>query len=476
MLLDPELGFINIALQKLFPSIKEGPFNIFSVPGILWAHLMASGIALKVMLLTLAFRNMDASMEEAARVSGASDMRTMLRVTLPLMASPMALVFALQLLRIFQSFEIEQLLGVPFGFFVYSTMIFDMVRHEPPLYGQATALASITLLVVALIIPMQRWILQRRHYTTITGSFKPGLIDLGKWKWPVFGVAGALILVLTLLPAVILVLGSFMTRSGFFNIDPVLTLEHWKLALTDNAFVDALKMTLILATTAALLGPLVFSILAYIMVHTRWAGRAALDYIIWGSAAIPGILSGLGLLWLFLGDFPPGSGLRPLAFLYGTVYALLLVVIIQGKTTGTNIFKGVFVQVGKDMEEQARVSGAGWVRAYFRVWIPLLMPTWILIGTLNFVIAANTTSSIILLADRSTRTLSILALEFASPDLGMLEEASIISIFLIVFTVGIASVARVFGLRLGVQHEHRLTGTATGGPAQTPGDVRPEQR
>jgi len=388
----------------------------------------------------------------------------------------MVLVFGLQLLRIFQSFEIEQLLGVPFGFFVYSTMIFDMVRREPPLYGQATALASITILVVALIIPLQRWILKRRHYTTITGSFKPGLLKLGKWKWPVFAAIGTLILLLTLFPAVILVLGSFMTRSGYFDIDPVFTLEHWRLVLTDNVFVDALKMTLILATTAALLSPVLFSVLAYIMVNTGWRGRAALDSMIWGSAAIPGILSGLGLLWLFLGDFPPGTGFRPLAFLYGTIYALILVVIIQGKTTGTNVFKGVFVQVGKDMEEQARVSGAGWLRTYFRVWIPLLMPTWILIATLNFVTAANTTSSIILLADRSTRTLSILALEFASPDTGMLEAASVISIFLIVLTVGIAGLARAFGLRLGVQHEQRLSRAATEGPAQTPAGAEAERR
>ncbi len=459
-LLDPDLGFVNIGLQKLFPGINSGPFNIFSVPGILWANLMANGIAVKVMLLTPAFRNMDATMEEAARVGGASNLRTMLRVTLPLMASPMVLVFALQLLRVFQSFEIEQLLGVPFGFFVYSTMIFDMVRQEPPLYGQATALASITLLIVAFIIPMQRWIVQRRHYTTITGSFKPGLIKLGKWKWPVFTAIGALIVLLTLLPAVILVLSSFMTRTGYFNINPVFTLQHWKLVLTDNVFFDAFKTTLILATTSALLSPLLFSILAYILVHTRWPGRGALDFIIWGSGAIPGMLSGLGLLWLFLGDFPPGSGFRPLAFLYGSIYALILVVIIQGNTTGTNIFKGVLLQVGKDMEEQARIAGAGWLRTYFRVWIPLLMPTWILIGTLNFVVAANTTSSIILLADRSTRTLSILALEFASPDIGMREEASIISIFLIVLTVGIASLARAFGLRLGVQHERRLSETS----------------
>jgi len=188
------------------------------------------------------------------------------------------------------------------------------------------------------------------------------------------------------------------------------------------------------------------------------------------------MLSGLGLLWLFLGDFPPGSGFRPLAFLYGTLYALILVVIIQGNTTGTNIFKAVLVQVGKDMEEQARVSGAGWLRTYFRVWIPLLMPTWILIGTLNFVVAANTTSSIILLADRSTRTLSILALEFASPDLGMREEASIISIFLIVFTVGIAGLARAFGLRLGVQHERRLSATPAKVAAQPFGGANQPNR
>jgi iron(III) transport system permease protein len=476
ILLDPDLGLVNIGLQKLLPSIDQGPFNIFTVPGILWANLMANGIAIKVMLLTPAFRNMDATMEEAARVGGASNIRTMLQVTLPLMASPMVLVFALQLLRIFQSFEIEQLLGVPFGFFVYSTMIFDMVRQEPPLYGEATALASVTLLIVALIIPMQRWILRRRHYTTITGSFKPGLIELGKWRWPICAAIGTLIVLLTLLPAVMLVLSSFMTRTGYFNIDPVFTLEHWKLVLTDNAFIDAFKTTLILATMSALLSPLLFSILAYILVHTRWPGGDALDFIIWGSGAIPGMLSGLGLLWLFLGDFPPGSGFRPLAFLYGTIYALILVVIIQGNTTGTNIFKGVLVQVGKDMEEQARISGAGWLRTYFRIWIPLLMPTWILIGTLNFVVAANTTSSIILLADRSTRTLSILALEFASPDLGMREEASIISIFLIVLTVGVASLARAFGLRLGVQHERRLSEPPAKGTPQRFAGAKPQYR
>ena len=163
--------------------VEQGPFNIFSVPGIVWANLMGHGISIKVMLLTPAFRNMDASLEEAARVGGASNLRTLFKVTLPLMISPMILVFALQLLRVFQSFETEYLFGMPFGFYVYSTKIFALIRDPIPNYGEATVLASITLLMIALIIPLQRWILERRRYTTITGSFRPGLIDLGRWNY-----------------------------------------------------------------------------------------------------------------------------------------------------------------------------------------------------------------------------------------------------------------------------------------------------
>ena len=67
---------------------------------------------------------MDSTLEEAARVGGASNLRTLFKVTLPLMISPMMMVFALQLLRVFQSFETEYLLGMPFGFYVYSTKIY----------------------------------------------------------------------------------------------------------------------------------------------------------------------------------------------------------------------------------------------------------------------------------------------------------------------------------------------------------------
>ncbi len=206
MLLDPDIGMINVALKNIF-HLDQGPFNIFSVPGIVWANLMGHSIAIKVMLLTPAFRNMDCTLEEAARVSGASNLRTLFKVTLPLMISPMVLVFALQLLRIFQSFETEYLLGLPFGFFVYSTKIFTLIRDPVPNYGEATVLASITLLMIVMIVPVQRWILERRRYATITGSFRPGLIDLGRWNTLGFILIALLLVLLTVGPLSVLVLG-----------------------------------------------------------------------------------------------------------------------------------------------------------------------------------------------------------------------------------------------------------------------------
>lgn len=441
-LLDPYIGLVNVALMNVF-GLSEGPFNIFSVEGIVWTHLMTNGIVIKVILLTPAFRNMDSAMEEAARVGGASNLRTALMVTLPLMISPIILVFSLQLLRVFQSFETEFILGEPFGFYVYSTKIYSLIRTEVPNYGQAAALASLTLLIIALVIPLQRWITQRRRYTTLTGSFKPGLIDFGRWNHVLFAAIALLLFILSVGPLIVLCLGSVMTRIGYFELG--FTLQHWRTVLHNPAFLQAIETTLVIAVTAAILSPLIFSLISYVLVRTRLPGRGLLDWVVWGAGAIPGILAGLGLLWLFLGT--PG-----LSFLYGTVYALILVVALQGATTGVNILKGVFVQVGADMEEAARVSGAGWIKTYFQIWIPLLMPSLVLLAVLNFVSAAGVTSSIILLASGDTMTLSLMALQLSTELADQREAASIVSIFIVLLTVGLAIPLRSLCLRMGVRH------------------------
>jgi len=448
-LLDPSFGLLNKAIE-LLPFISESTINIYSVPGIIWVHLMSNAISGKVMLLTPAFRNMNVSLEEAARVSGASSMRTMFRVTLPVMVPVMVVVFMLNVVRIFQSFETELILGKPIGFYTYSTKIFAFLRFfDPPEYGAAAALASITLIIIAVVIPIQHWLNTRKHYTTVSGQFKPGVQELGKLRPWVLGILVFLLLFLTVVPILTLLGGSFMLRVGFFNLNSIFTLRHWSAVLSDAFFIQALKTTLILAMSTAIITPVVFSLVAYVLVRTRWRGRQTLDSIFWVSSAVPGMLSGLGLLWLFLGT--------PLLLpLYGTIWALLLVVILQGKLISTQLIKGIFLQMGGDLEEAARVSGAGWWHTYFRIWLPLLMPTLILIGTLNFVFAAQATASIILLASRGTKTLSIMALEMMTHQDGqLLEQAGIVSLFIVGMTVVVALVARRLGLPLGVSPEMR---------------------
>ena len=445
-LADSRLGLLNRALQQLpFFTAAEGPFDIFSVPGIVWVHLMARAIADKVILLTPAFRNMDAALEEASRVSGSGNLRTMLRVTLPVMTPPIVVVFALHLTRAFDGFEIEQLLGTPFGFFVYSTKIYNMVSETfPPQTGQATALASITLVLVALIVPLQRWLTQRHNYSVVTGSYKPGLIDLGIAGKVIFFAIVTLLVMMIIAPLVSLGLGSIMYRAGIFSLNVVFSLRHWQFVMNEPIFWGALTNTLVLASSTALVSPFLFATIAYVLVRTKLPGRALLDGMIWMAAVVPGILASLALLWMVLGT-------PFLAPLYGTLWPLVIVLLLQGKTTGTQMSKSVFLQMGADMEEAARVSGSGYLRTFFTIWVPLLLPTLILLGTLHFVTAATTSSSIILLATRGTYTLSLLALEYGSPGVNLKEAAGIISLVIMAITITGALIARRLTRRLGLQ-------------------------
>ncbi|MGE5538611.1 MAG: ABC transporter permease [Gemmatimonas sp.] len=445
LMLDPYFGFLNVWLKDL--GLVDGPvFNIYSVEGIVFAHLMGSAISQKVMLLTPAFRNMNVTLEEAGRISGAGRLRTMMRVTLPVMVPAMVVVFMLNLVRMFNSFETEQILGTPIKFYVYSTEIYNLVhRVGPSAYGQATALASLTLVIILALIPLQRWLFTRRNYTTVSSNYRAGVTSLGALQPVAFAFVLTVALLLTAVPVLTLLGGSFMTRAGFFQATPTYTLNHWHLVLSDPIFFRALETTFILALTTAIVAPLLFSMVAYVLVRRNWPGRTLLDSMFWLSAGIPGMLSGLGLLWVILAT--PG-----LNWLFGTIWILIIVSILQGKLTSTQTLKSTFLQIGKDMEEAARTSGAGWLYTYFRIWLPLIAPTLVLLGTYNFVLAAGATSSVILLADRNTITLSLLALEYmTSVDGAAREVAGIISLIIVAMTAGVALLARWVAFRRGIQ-------------------------
>ncbi len=442
ILLDPQAGMVN-QLLTLLPFVERGPFNIYSFWGIVWTHLMANTIAVKVMLLAPAFRRMDAALEEASRMSGGTTMGTMLKVTVPIMTPTLVVVFVLAIIRSLESFEIELLLGPPIGFWVYSTKILELVRVEPPLYGQAAALGSIVLLSLLILIPVQRWLSTRRQFTTLTGQFKSALIDLGRWKYPAFTFVSLVTFLLAVVPFVTTLVGSFMVRFGFFDLPTVWTLEHWKLTLGDTLFLGSLANTLWMALGAAFLATALFPNIAYFSVRTSLPGRATLDFISWLPWAIPGMLLGLGLLWVFLGT----PILRPL---YGTIFILILATVINSMTLGTQIIKGGLLQIGKDLEDASRMVGGSWGATYVRIILPLMMPTLILVGVMNFISATRDVTTIVLLATAETKTLALLTLDFVSE--GLRESAAVMAVVIALLTSGVALIARLVGLQVGLKN------------------------
>ncbi len=442
LLLDPNTGLINSWLQEI-PFLNHIAFDIYSFWGIIWVHFI-SGLDTKIILLAPAFRRMDAAMEEASRMSGASTLKTMFLVTLPVMTPTLVVVFLLGVVRLFESFEIELLLGIPWGFYVYSTKILDLARQEPPLVNQAAALGSVVLLLLAIIIPLQRRLIHGRQFTTVTSQFKPKLIDLGIWKYPAVLVILLLVFLAVGVPILSALGGSFMVRFGFFNLPKTWTLEYWQMALGDPRLILALKNTLIIAGSAAVVGAILFSLIAYVLVRTKLPGRSILDSICWIPSAIPGVLAGLGLLWMFLGT----PIFRPF---YGTLFLLMIALMMGGVTLSTQILKSSFIQLGGELEEASRMSGAGFWRTYFKIVLPLMAQTMVLIGVLKFLFAARSASPIILLATSETRTLALLALDQIAA--GYRETASITVLLVVLLTTGLALIARSFGLRVGIRAE-----------------------
>ena len=443
LMLDPSTGLINSWLRQI-PFLSGLNFDIYSFSGIIWVHLVCNGISTKVMLMTPAFRRMDASMEEASRMSGASAFTTLWRITVPAMTPVIVVVFLLSVIRIFSSFEIELLLGVPWSFYVYSTKIVDLARQEPPLVNQAAALGSIILIFLAAFIPLQRKLITRRQFTTVTGQFKPKIIDLGVWRYPATAFVALVIFILDVVPLLSVLGGSFMTRFGFFNLPKTWTLEYWKMALNDPRILQGLHNTLIVAVSAGLVGAsgLLFDRLRSGAHQASRPRGARFDLL--AAVGDPRRVVRARLIM----DVSRHAVFRPF---YGTLVLLVIAQVLGGITLSTQILKANFVQLGKELEESSRMSGAGFWRTYLRIVFPLMAQTMVLVGVIKFMFAAQHNSAIILLATSETRTLSLLALDQVAA--GYREVASITIIMVTLLTLGLAIVARSFGLKVGIRAE-----------------------
>lgn len=436
LLLSPRSGIINVWLRTILGiDSGSGPFNIYSYEGIIFLGVLGwSGFI--YLFVQPAFLAIDAALEEAARVSGASSFRTLVRISVPLLLPAVLGAFGLAFVRMVESFETELFLGTPAHIYVFTTQIYAYISQEvAPNYPPAIALSTVLILLTLGVIAIQGKLLGDRSYVTVTGKgFRRDPSDLGLWKYLLFFVVLLYNLLHLALPLGMLVLGSLQKSTIQFRVD-AFTLDHWKILGTADVL-QSVKNTLVVGFVAATVGMLLVSLISYVVMRTKFRLRRILDVFTWVPYMVPSFVLGLGFLWAVLKGIP-----FPFP-LYGTLAVLMIALTVRLLPLGARLMNGTMVQISAELEEAAWMSGATWTQTFRRIVMPLLTPA-IAIGWLLFMITiVRDLSTVILLYGPGSKMLSIVF--YSHWKSGTLEDAAVIG--LLMTLLGLAMAAGIYVL------------------------------
>jgi iron(III) transport system permease protein len=425
MLGNPQVGLLNQLYQWVTGS-SSAPINVYSYGGVVW-HMMQYSVPFLFLLIVDAFRAMDPSLEEAARMCGASRWHTFRTVTLQLMLPALTGAAILSFIRGIENFESPLFFGSPAGIRVITTDVYDAINQSsPPRYQYATSVSFVIMLLLFLIVLVQWKLLKGRSFTTVSGKgYSPGIIRLGKWRWATFAFCALFFVVTVVLPVGQLLIGSFFKFFGFYEWD-MLTLDHYHAVFGSSEFWRGFGNTMLLGLVGATLTMVLGGVVAYISVRTRWRGRLLIDAMAWLPWMMPGIVLGVGFLW--------GFALLPHAIpIYGTIWALLLAYISLGTPLSVRVMSSAYAQLSYDLEECSRVHGASWLQTMWRIMIALAWPSFAVGWVLIFFGIMRELSASILLYSVGSEVLSVVLLKLWAN--GNAEQVSVIGLIMMVLVV-----------------------------------------
>jgi len=441
LLLSPKIGLINIVVKDIL-RLESAPFNVYSMWGMIWAesiHLYP----LVFLLMSAAFRNMDTSLEEAALASGSSTFQTFCHVTLPLMRPAMFSLLLINFVRGIEAFEVPALIGVPAKISVFTTKIFLAIHQFPSDFGLAGAYA-VTLLAISSVGVLLYGKLTRKEerYATVTGKgYRPRVIDLGSWKYLTLGISFLIFLLAVILPVFVLLWSSFIPYYGVPSRELMskMTWANYQYIISYPLALTAFKNSFYLSVGSATLVMLLTSVIAWITVKTRLPGRAFLDNMTFIPIAMPGIVLGVSLIWVYLTLPIP---------IYGTIWVLLLAYLTKFMPYGIRAASASMIQINKELEEASLTAGGTWFQTFRKVVLPLLMPGftagWIYIS----IIALRELSTSILLYSYNSTVLSIMAFDLWEG--GQYTYVCALGVLMVLLLIAMAFTARKLGARIGI--------------------------
>lgn len=442
MLASPRIGILNAVMQGI-TGTNAVFFDIYSMGGMIWVDgLQDSPIAF--LMMTAAFRAMDPSLEESAMMSGASVWQTIRRITLRLTLPASMALFLILFVRAVESFETPALLGLPVGIEVFTSAIYQAIHRYPSDIGLASAYAITLLLVTSLGILVQNRITKETgRFQTVTGKgFRPRQIDLGRWRYATAGLYLLYIFILVVLPFLVLLWASLQkfysvpTWAALSNV----SLDAYRKVIAYPGVDTAVRNSAMLSVTAATLIMLATSVVCWIVVKTKIRGRWLLDALASLPLVFPGIVLGLSIMICYLTIGGP---------IYGSIWILLIAYLTRFLPYGMRYNMTSMLQIHKELEESAAMSGASWWTTFRRVLLPLLKPG-LLAGWIYIVIVSvRELSSSILLYSPGNEVISIIIWELWQN--GQTVELAAFGVMLIAVLFVFVMVAQGLGRRFGIR-------------------------
>jgi iron(III) transport system permease protein len=401
--LSPNIGWVNAVLKSTL-GLKNAPFNIYSMTGMIWS-LSSHYFPLAYLALGPALRALDVRMEEAGLVSGGRYWQVVPKITLPLLRPAILSGLLLLFIMGLSSYEVPRVIGLPARIEVFTTRIQNAAIETPPEFGVASAL-SLLLLVVCLVAVYfyRRATRNAEAFATITGKgYMPTRIELGRWRWPV-SIAILLMFAITLgLPLFTLAWQSFFLNLSqpFMNSPPKATLANYAYILRYPIFIDAVRTSVVVSAMAATVVVALTMVMAW--VARRSASRFAwlLDALASAPIAIPSVIVGASILFTYL-VIPIG--------VYGTIWILLIAYVTLSLPYGMRFASSGITQIHRELEEVAEVSGARTGQVLRRVLLPLLLPFLLAAWIYVFVLSVRELGASIFLVGPGVNVLATISL------------------------------------------------------------------
>ncbi len=430
LLLSPRSGYLN----KLFMAITGGTspfFNINSIAGIIFVEICYYFPFVFIQVAS-ALERMDPTLEESARIAGASQLYVIRKITLPLVVPAIAAGSMLILVSSLSHFGVPAILGFSQNIFTLPTKIYELIYRSAGSFEgirQGAAVSVLLVTVVVLALFAQRFLLRSGRFEIIKGkSMRPMLIKLRMLKYPLLMICILILLFIVILPLFTIFGVGLLKSYGLPIIPKNLTLDNFKDLLFHSQMAkDSIKNSLFLAISAAFITMFVGTMVAYVVIKIKARGSSLLEILSLLPYSIPGIVLAIGVILMWSGVFYFNF--------YNTLWIILIAYIARYMAFSMKSASASLEQVHNSLEESARSCGATHWQSLADVTIPLIRPGMVAGFFLIFLPAMRELTTSLLLYGPKTRTLGV-AIYSIHEEGNTVESSALASIAILIIMAG----------------------------------------